>query len=71
MEPETLCNDTDKISKPVRNFYYNGIDRVDNLKGYTRNNCIPCCSICNQSKHTMSKKDWLQWITRVYTFQKG
>lgn len=25
----------------------NGIDRVDNTKGYHVNNCVPCCRVCN------------------------
>ena len=28
----------------------NGIDRVDNTKGYTKENCVPCCEICNRIK---------------------
>ncbi len=34
----------------------NGIDRVDNKIGYTRENCVPCCETCNFIKrhHNMS-----------------
>lgn len=28
----------------------NGIDRVDNSKGYTKENCVPCCQVCNRMK---------------------
>lgn len=28
----------------------NGIDRVDNSKGYTKENSVPCCEICNRIK---------------------
>jgi len=45
---------TDLISKPC---YYceevnivNGIDRVDNIKGYTIDNCKPSCKMCNVMK---------------------
>jgi hypothetical protein len=27
-----------------------GIDRIDNNKGYTIENCVPCCGICNRMK---------------------
>lgn len=29
----------------------NGIDRVDNFKGYTKENSVTCCEICNRIKH--------------------
>lgn len=50
--------------------YYNGIDRVDNTKGYTKENSVSCCKICNQAKHTMSLIDFLNWINRVYNHVK-
>lgn len=28
----------------------NGIDRVDNSKGYTKENCVACCQSCNRMK---------------------
>ena len=28
----------------------NGIDRVDNTKGYVPDNCVPCCKTCNLMK---------------------
>ena len=31
-------------------YIYNGIDRVDNSKGYILNNCVPCCGECNFKK---------------------
>ena len=33
-----------------RNFLYNGLDRKDNKKGYTRTNVVPACKICNSIK---------------------
>lgn len=27
-----------------------GIDRIDNSKGYSKENCVPCCAICNRMK---------------------
>jgi hypothetical protein len=28
----------------------NGIDRVDNSKGYSKENCVACCQVCNRIK---------------------
>lgn len=33
----------------------NGIDRVDNDKGYAIENCVACCSKCNYNKHDVKK----------------
>ena len=27
-----------------------GCDRIDNLKGHTMNNCVPCCQLCNVTR---------------------
>lgn len=48
------------------NFVYNGIDRLDNSDGYTPNNTVSCCSICNRAKHTMGFEAFRAWIARVY-----
>ena len=47
-------------------YVYNGIDRVDNKKGYTKNNSVPCCGQCNKAKSTLSKKDFLSLIKKIY-----
>lgn len=43
-------------------YAFNGIDRMDNLQGYTVKNCVPCCQICNYAKLDMDYKDFLTWI---------
>lgn len=49
-------------------WYYNGIDRVDNNKGYTLDNCVSCCQQCNQSKRDYSKDNFMKWIKQVYEY---
>jgi hypothetical protein len=44
----------------------NGIDRVDNNIGYLKENCVPCCKECNYRKWVSNKKEFLEWIKRVY-----
>ena len=46
-------------------YVYNGLDRIDNLKGYTSDNCVPCCGICNRMKGTMTEKDFLHHIKQI------
>lgn len=30
-----------------------GIDRLDNTKGYLKENCVPACKFCNRAKHIL------------------
>jgi hypothetical protein len=40
-------------------YVYNGIDRVDSSKGYTPDNCVPCCTDINFMKRNMTKEKFL------------
>lgn len=42
----------------------NGIDRVDNKIGYTKNNCVPCCWDCNKIKSDYTIYEWLSFIEK-------
>lgn len=48
---------------------YNGIDRLDSTKGYTIDNCVPCCSWCNTMKLDYSESEFLAHIIQIYNFQ--
>lgn len=43
-------------------YVYNGVDRKDNTVGYTTENCVPCCKICNRAKGTLSYEEFTKWI---------
>lgn len=38
---------------------YNGVDRIDNNRGYENGNCVPCCKPCNLMKKDMSREDFI------------
>jgi hypothetical protein len=44
----------------------NGVDRLDSAKGYVEGNIVGCCTKCNLGKHTMSERDFLDWVQKVY-----
>ena len=46
-------------------YRYNGIDRVDNAKGYIGGNCVSCCSICNRAKMGLTISRFYRWIKRI------
>jgi hypothetical protein len=60
-----------KVTKNHNGFLYSGIDRVDSSIGYIVNNSVACCNQCNKSKLALSKKDFLNWVTRVYKHQNA
>jgi hypothetical protein len=43
-------------------YFCNGIDRKDNNKGYTEENCLPCCTICNRAKNNLNYNVFMNWI---------
>lgn len=47
----------------------NGIDRKNNDIGYTLDNCVPCCKICNYAKHSLSYDDFIKYLDRLVTFR--
>lgn len=51
-------------------FVYNGIDRKDNSKGYTLDNCVSCCEFCNYTKNVTSFNDFISWVRIVYNNTK-
>jgi hypothetical protein len=46
-------------------YVYNGIDRVDNAIGYTLENCVTCCRICNWMKRTQSQSDFVHKCAKI------
>lgn len=50
----------------VSSFTFNGIDKVNPNKGYTLENCVPCCTECNKAKNNMSVEEFKTWIIRLY-----
>jgi hypothetical protein len=70
------CTYCDLIPKQIISNYaipyiYNGIDRVDNNRGYTINNCVPCCKFCNQAKSNRTLQDFLESCQRVAQHQNS
>jgi hypothetical protein len=44
---------------------YNGIDRIDNARGYERDNIVPCCKFCNRAKSAMPQKEFIDLVRRI------
>lgn len=74
----TNLRDNRKIKRNGKTYYknskgtyaYNGIDRKDNSKGYTKKNIVPCCKVCNKMKSKLSDKEFLKQIKKIFKFKK-
>jgi hypothetical protein len=62
IEPRQITTITNKSSE----FVYNGIDRLDNLKGYELDNVVTCCKWCNRWKNSLTKLAFLAKVKAIY-----
>ena len=58
-------------SNTIDEYKYNGLDRIDSSKGYTKNNVEPCCIKCNRAKNDMSIPEFRQWVSKLYKSMIG
>jgi len=41
------------------------LDRIDNNKGYSKDNIVSCCKACNAMKSTLSQEKFIKHITKI------
>ena len=46
-------------------YVFNGVDRKNNNKGYTKGNSVPCCTVCNVMKRTMSSDEFINHCRKI------
>ena len=49
---------------------FNGVDRVNNKKGYIKGNCAPCCKVCNIMKHAQIKDEFIMKCKKIVEKQR-
>lgn len=49
---------------------FNGIDRVDSAIWYTTVNSVACCKYCNRWKNSMSAKEFLAHVSKIYNYNQ-
>lgn len=67
--PEEHKGDLIRLQEIVP-FKRNGIDRINSSKGYSMNNIVPCCTMCNFAKLHYSIEEFETWLKRLYNYQK-
>lgn len=51
-------------------FIYNGIDRKENSIGYSKENSLPCCAVCNYLKRAKPYDEFIKLIEKIYNHMK-
>lgn len=46
----------------------NGIDRIDNNRGYAEGNVVTCCQFCNLAKGTQHPQEFIDKMKAIYKF---
>lgn len=46
-------------------FRYNGIDRLDNSKGYVPENVVACCGPCNKTKNILGREEFIDYCVMI------
>ena len=58
IQPCYYCGKKDSI--------YTGVDRIDSSKGYSVDNCAPCCTSCNIAKMAHTEKEFKEDTDRRF-----
>jgi hypothetical protein len=46
-------------------YFHNGLDRINNHRGYVVGNVVPCCKHCNYAKRDLSQADFIAWLQQA------
>ena len=49
----------------------NGIDRKNNLEGYTKENSLPCCKHCNYAKRDRTYEEFIAWLRQANKYTEN
>ena len=50
-----------------KDYFYNGIDRLDSSLGYAKGNVVPCCKNCNYAKGVRGFTEFVDWVKKIYS----
>jgi hypothetical protein len=59
------CDKTAESNNRSGKANFNGIDRINNKKGYISDNVAPCCSMCNYMKASYTVKEFIGHIKKI------
>jgi len=62
----SYCGSKPENKNTRSSLQYNGIDRLNNKKGYTKFNCVTACKYCNRGKGIRTLTEFHNWIINIY-----
>lgn len=65
--PCIYCGKKAESNKRKGKYAYNGVDRINNKKGYTVNNTASCCTMCNYMKASYTALEFLNHVRMITT----
>jgi hypothetical protein len=66
-KPNKIISDESKNSI----FLYNGIDRIDNKRGYEEDNVVSCCELCNRMKNISGVDNFINHCKRIISYYEN
>lgn len=61
---------SESFSYRGESFLLNTVDRFDNDKSYTRDNCVPACDPCNKGKWIQNPYEFIDRVRRIHEKKK-
>lgn len=55
----------ENVTDNLGTYIYNGLDRIDNLKGYDLENVITCCGTCNFMRNKLTMEDFFTHVAKI------
>jgi hypothetical protein len=63
------CQEFRRTKRSNGSYIYSGVDRLNNVLGYSIKNCVSSCSQCNFLKGKFQSEEFLTQIKKIYTHQ--
>lgn len=51
-------------------YYYNGLDRIDSNKEYSKDNILTCCKICNYMKQNLTIDEFYLHLYKIINYKE-
>lgn len=70
-KPNQILGSSNGVDILNGEYIYNGIDRLNNATGYTVDNIVACCKVCNRAKNSMEFSEFMVWIHDLISYQSS
>ena len=64
-EPNNEISKSIGVARSKKHIKFQGIDRIDSKLGYSKNNVLPCCWVCNKIKSNKNAREFLCHVQKM------